>query len=78
MVVNTMKNREHTHARERTGFTGNVHHDVKKTREEMAHDEELLKQKIRERAYFIWEEKMHAANSAWDIWFQAEKEIKSG
>jgi len=38
-------------------------------------DEELLRRKILERAYFIWEEKGRPGNTALEDWFQAEKEM---
>ncbi|MBU1862846.1 MAG: DUF2934 domain-containing protein [Candidatus Omnitrophica bacterium] len=39
--------------------------------------DEQLEQKIRERAYYLWKEKYKETLKACDIWFQAEKEIRS-
>jgi len=33
-------------------------------------------EKIRQRAYFIWEERGRPQNSDMDIWLQAEQELK--
>ncbi len=38
-------------------------------------DEEPLRNKILERAYFIWEEKGRPCNTELENWFQAEEEI---
>lgn len=40
-------------------------------------DEGKLNQMIRERAYYIWEEKGKPEGSDCDIWFQAEKDIRA-
>ncbi len=38
-------------------------------------DQEKALQMIRERAYFVWEEKGRPEGQEWDAWFEAEKEI---
>lgn len=38
-------------------------------------DAEMFNHMIRERAYYLWEEKGNPPNSDFDIWIQAEKEM---
>ena len=41
-------------------------------------EKELLREKILERAYFIWEKKGRPSNTELENWVQAEREITVG
>ena len=40
-------------------------------------DEAKLQQMIKEMAYHIWERKGKPSGKDWEIWFQAEKQIRA-